>query len=296
MGRPWIVQATVAVGAFAALALGAAQTVPPPRFEVVSIRPSGPNANANGSYHMLGTVDPGEWKATGTFPEVLIEYGYGLKAYAVNRVIGLPHWADTAAGEYDITATIPPHARQAQIPLMVRAMLVDRFKLVAHMETRMMPAGTLSLAPGGPKLKPDVACDRPDLPPLIFRPQAQPQDSAAPECGSRKSLLNPDGGTITATFHGVTMAALADFNSRVSLPVLDQTGLKGSYDFSVTYAYAPISRSMTQSQRHVAGDDYQHGMERAYLKQLGLKLTISDPRRLPVPVVVVTHVEQPTAN
>lgn len=297
MGRLHSTGVLVSVLAFSAICLGAQtlETAPPPqsRFEVVSIRPSGLHANANGSFHILGAVGPGEWRATGSFLPYLINYAYGLKMGTLDRVEGLPRWTQTA--EYDITAIIPPHARQAQIPLMVRAMLANRFKLVAHWGTRPMQAATLTVAPGGPKLKPDPACDSPDLPVTVIalRPSAA-ATARNPSCGAWTRSPGIDG-SVAVKFHGVTMAEMADYAASQTMPVIDHTGLKGAYDFTLTYQTVGFGGVNRDQWPEIDAENLRN-RDDAFLKQLGLKLNLARPTKQPVPVLVVDHVETPTPN
>lgn len=155
--RPWGIVAGFALAMAASLA---AQSNP--RFETVAIRPANPAEMGNGSFHGMGAVDPSRWRVQALTVQPLVATAYNIPWTAYDRVVGLPGWAVKTT--YDIDAVLPPHARRAQIPLMVRAMLVERFKLVAHIEDRPMRAATLRLAKGGAKLTPDPACQRPDLP------------------------------------------------------------------------------------------------------------------------------------
>lgn len=266
---------------------------PPSRFEVVSIRPSGPHANANGSFHMLGALGPGEWRATGMYLPELIGNAYGLKLGTLNRIEGLPTWTQKA--EYDITATIPPHARQAQIPLMVRAMLADRFHLKVHWETRPMPAGTLMLASSGLKIKPVAACDNPNLPVVLIPSRPAPAVAARkPDCGTWANAPGEDG-SIVVTFHGVTMPELANYAASQTVPVLDRTGLRGAYDFTLTYPRVKLRGVSREQSSAIEAQNLRH-REDAFLHQLGLKLNLSHLTKQPVPVLVVDHVNEPTPN
>ncbi len=74
------------------------------------------------------------------------------KAYKVQQYqITGPDWINTE--RLDIVARFAPHSAQDQIPLMLQALLADRFKLTLHRETRELPMYALVVAKNGPKFK-----------------------------------------------------------------------------------------------------------------------------------------------
>lgn len=81
----------------------------------------------------------------------------------------------------------------------------------------------------------------------------------------------------------MSMAQLADDVAYPNLPVMDQTGLKGTFDFSVHFPDVPSTNPQRQE-------------EQAFRAQLGLRLDRTRAARLPVPVVVVDHIEPPAPN
>jgi len=74
------------------------------------------------------------------------------KAYSLQpSQIGGPGWIDE--DRYDISAKIPAGQAPDQVPAMLQQMMVDRFKLAAHHESKEQPVYALLVANGGPKLK-----------------------------------------------------------------------------------------------------------------------------------------------
>jgi uncharacterized protein (TIGR03435 family) len=63
-----------------------------------------------------------------------------------------PEWIFTDPG-YDVAAKIPAGATKAEVRLMLRNLLVDRFHLSVRYETRMLPSYALAVGKGSPKLK-----------------------------------------------------------------------------------------------------------------------------------------------
>ena len=65
-------------------------------------------------------------------------------------MVGGPSWL--TSDRFDIVAKAPDNASPEQMPLMLRALLADRFKLVVHTESRELPIYALVLARGDGKL------------------------------------------------------------------------------------------------------------------------------------------------
>ena len=84
-------------------------------------------------------------RANGT-PKALLRLAYNVKSYQVSG----PEWIDTEV--YAIAATVPAGASQTQANEMLRELLVERFHLAAHRQTRQVPIYVLLLGKGGPKL------------------------------------------------------------------------------------------------------------------------------------------------
>ena len=71
----------------------------------------------------------------------------------------------------------------------------------------------------------------------------------------------------------------------VDRPVLDETGLTGSYDFQLNLAAEPGGNPATGT----SGESVFTAIE----EQLGLKL---ESRKAPIGVLVIDHVERPSEN
>ena len=105
---------------------------------------------------------------------------------------------------YDIVAKAPDNTPKERIPVMLQTLLVDRFKLVLHHETRELPAYALMV--GKTKLK-------------LVEDDTNPKNSAVMS-GDRREMRS------------MNLATLAQFASlTLRTPVLDKTGLSGYYDF-----------------------------------------------------------------
>ena len=104
----------------------------------------------------------------GVSVRTLVQYAYNIKVgdpifgLPMSMISGIPGPMD--GSRFDIEAKmdeetaaelkkLPPEEADAQRRLMVRAMLADRFKLIAHRESKELPMYSLVIAKGGFKLK-----------------------------------------------------------------------------------------------------------------------------------------------
>lgn len=194
-----------------------------------------------------------------------------------NQVLRGPSWLDF--DRFDLNARAPRGTSEDSFRLMLRALLADRFALTVHSDSKVMPAFVLTVAKGGPRMKPakteddnaeSHGCHSPP------QPEGQPNQPAI-----RYNVLS---------CHGIPISELGDdlrnwAGSYITAPVVDQTGLKGSYDFEIKWT--------GRGQLARAGAD-GISMFDAVEKQLGLKL---EARPAPLPVVFVDSVnEKPTPN
>jgi uncharacterized protein (TIGR03435 family) len=186
----------------------------------------------------------------------LLAVAYGMTE---PRVVG-PDWLDN--NRFDIMAKSPEGVPDSELKPMLQALLKERFKLTAHLETRKMPVYYLVVAKGGVKM-------------AVYPAPARRLDTH----GAR-------GGTAAGTG---TAARIADALTRsVGQPVIDKTGLTERYDYRLVYA--PLSPQA----RDAAADFTLPDIFAAVQEQLGLKL---EPGKDDVEVVVVDHVERmPTEN
>jgi uncharacterized protein (TIGR03435 family) len=225
-----------------------------PEFEVVSVKPGDP-ASKGSSWG----APPGRVTARNITLKGLILTAYHLNEYQLESG---PQWMDSA--RFDIDAKLPPGAPSTQVPLMLQAMLADRFKLDFHRETKTLREYALVVAKGGPKLQEAAASD----------PKGQLSQSfthAARKIEGR----------------GVAMSGLVNvLMNPVGAPILDQTGLKGLYNFTLEFA----------PQLETFADDEPEPLPTIFSAvqiQLGLKL---EETKGPVEVLVIRRAEKPTAN
>jgi uncharacterized protein (TIGR03435 family) len=223
-----------------------------------------------------------------------------MAAWTLNSddlIAGLPKSADSL--HFDVLAKVTtnspgsaPQVDETDLRLMLKALLIDRFKMVTHYEDRPITAYTL-LA-NKPKLQKADATNRTSW-----------KESPPQAIGKDPRDQNPViGRMVTCT--NMTMAQFADLLQPIApgyihSPVLDATGIEGAYDF--TFSFSGIG----QLQSAGRGGDSGAGASGipadpngalslfdALNKQLGLKL---ESQKRPVPVLVIDHMEEkPTEN
>jgi uncharacterized protein (TIGR03435 family) len=166
---------------------------------------------------------------------------------------------------YDIAAKAERPVTRDEMLAMLRRLLADRFRLTVRRETREVPIYAVTVAKGGPKLKP----------------------GSAPEMDGGTPLVPAHAGGIEAEtghliFKNESMSEFAWALSRTAATgdrvVIDQTGLKGVYDFELKWV-----------REGAEGPSIFEALQ----EQLGLKL---EPKKAPVELVVIEHVETPTEN
>lgn len=258
-----------APGVYAQAQLPSAKSLP--RFTVVSIKPSPPGERGTG--RSIWRHDPTYWAAQAISAENIISYAFGV---AFPNIVGAPAWAGRT--HFDIQARMPSGTTEAQFRLMLQSLLADRLQLKAHQQLRLMEVAVLTAGPPGPDLHP---ASRNCVPP--------PQLSNA---GFGMVKVAPPNTELAGC--SVSMAAIAHFFTMAAVhPVVDETGLKGLYDVTVTIKNPPGFK----------GENQNEYLRRAFLatkeafqKQLGLNLDFTKLVKRPMPVLVIDHINQPTEN
>ena len=266
----------LSVGSGAALA---DQDSPPSTFDSVSLRQS-----ATGGRGALIRIEPsGRLIMTRVPLRQIIHFAFGVQeSVARFTIVGGPQ--ALLSREFDIIAVSPPVASQTQIPLMVRALLAQRFRLRTSTEDRQVPVYALTAAHVGQvglrlrrsvhNCKAYVAARRagPSL--------ATPQDtSGRPLCTGGYDFAAP--GTVTVRGAGELSDLLGLTQGFLDRLVVDRTKLTGNFEWAVTFSRTPLTP---------ASDAPAPAIFTAFEEQLGLKL---QPTRIPVPVMVIESVETP---
>jgi len=214
-----------------------------PVFDVASVKPSAQTVGPD--YNNRIAYEPNGVRARNATLKRLLAEAYGLQ---LNQIAG-PAWL--GRDEYDLEARSsgPADAR------MLRPLLAERFGVKVHPETREMRVFELTVDKGGPKMKPlDTGMTAQRFADFL----AVQLTIAMPDDPSRPGRA-----------------------TEAPAPVLDKTGLTGTWDFKATI-------------RPEVGSDSFVLWQEALKDQFGLKLV---SRRGPVPVLVVDSAERvPTGN
>jgi uncharacterized protein (TIGR03435 family) len=301
----------IVAAASSALALGA--PIPAPlAFDVASVRPSKPGSAQHANVpldagYVYGSISPDDARSAAggyliTTHQSLwryISFAYKLSGtqelslrfnmFSGAPKSGAPFWVtgsfDAQPEYFDISARAPADTSIDQMRLMMQALLANRFHLVTHYVSANAPVFGLVLAkPGvtGPNLQPHSpsdACAGPavvgDLPPVCSVIAHVPSSTPGQHYGGRAVPLSLLATTIP------TMTGLA----AIPRPVVDQTGLTGLYDFTLTWMYD------TSGDDAIA--DNTANIRHALKIQLGLELK---PSHAPISFLIVDHVERPSEN
>ena len=281
------------VVAGACLVSQAQTTGAPTAFEVASIRPAPPPEPNRGmrirNSGGPGTKDPERYTAENFTLDSLIMNAYDLKPY---RLSG-PDWLEN--DRYNVTAKVPPGTTKEQFRAMLQNLLAERFGLKVHHETREMSVYELQVAKGGSKLQesePEKP-PGPDQPPPAragpFRFGRDAEGFPVLPPGDQPMMIMVAGGKAVKRGWRDTPEQIAEWLSwYAGRAVLDATGLKGKYNYTIRWA---DSRG---SMRPDADADIGPSLFAAVQQQLGLRLEAAKAR---VDVLVVDHAEKtPTEN
>jgi uncharacterized protein (TIGR03435 family) len=114
-------------------------------FEVASIKPA-PAPTGKG-LSVRVSQDKGRITMTNVSLRDVLTRAFKVKVQQLNT----PDWMEST--RFDITAKLPEGANKDQVPEMLQALLMDRFQLTTHKESKVMPVYALIVAKSGPKLK-----------------------------------------------------------------------------------------------------------------------------------------------
>jgi uncharacterized protein (TIGR03435 family) len=196
----------------------------------------------------LGPYGTNRFTARNVPLEFLISIAYGVD---YNRLVAKDDWLDTQL--YDVIAEVDPTVKltREQTQPLLQHLLEKRFHLKTHTEETQVAGYALVAAKGGPK--------------LTHSPEPKPEPHA-------QILSNG------LQARGVTVGFFAGILERpTGKPVVDQTGIAGTFDFNLSYAPENSVDSSLPS------------IFTAVQDQLGLKLL---PQKVPIQRFVIDHVER----
>jgi uncharacterized protein (TIGR03435 family) len=245
-----------------------------PRFEVESVRALPPSTGLPPGFAMnpRRTGDRLTWT---TSLHDLTRYAYNVPAW---RLSGIEPQQSYVA----IAASVDPRATPDDIRLMLRALLIDRFKLVVRTTKEQRSGYTMTVANNGPKL--EMAKADGSVPPM---PAYMGSPRPAPGPFEGFIFTSAEDGCCAITGRRVPLSKLADeLSAQIGAFVIDQTGLTGT-DYYFGFKFQRLD--------HLDADaaDAPSVFE-ALENELGLTLRKTTGQ---VEMFMVTHVEKvPTEN
>jgi uncharacterized protein (TIGR03435 family) len=259
----------------------------------------------------LPTVDPVTVRLSCVTVRLLIRFAYGVYSGAelhdsAPRVVGGPAWIDSDIYSVDAKPETKSTTAVMMGPMM-QALLEDRFQLRVHTEPRDTPVYFLTVAEPNLKLRPakDVDCVPRDLShdsyAWLLRTDPEALRSAPKPCeGFHYGGPVPNGTALDLSAWTMSEFAGLLLPNYAGRPVIDNTGLKGRFDMHLEFDPRPREQKtvlLNGEEVTTLSDDstgsFGITIFTALRKQLGLELT---PGTAPLDVIVVDHVERPSAN
>jgi len=278
-------------------AVGLDKVLPPPppaEFDVVVLNPSKPDAQGQ------GRITGNQVNVTGLPLKFLISFAWNLNPNDDELIANAPkfvsqdHWDILAKAAPEAQAIGPDGKPQLDfdlLPHMIQTMLAERFQMKSHFEDRTIEA--FNLVAVSPKMKKADPLGRTGC-----------KEGPGPD-GKDPRIADPILGRLLYC-QNITMAQLAEMlpnlaGGYVFTPVLDATGLKDAYDFTLSFSTAgqlhsapPPPPSSDPNAPSTADPNGGLSLPDAMAKQLGVKLV---KEKRPSPVLVIDHIEEkPTDN
>jgi uncharacterized protein (TIGR03435 family) len=229
------------------------------KFDVASIKVN--TTGVGGGYPELA-LGGRRFIATNQLMLELILYAYDVSPLQIS---GIP--SAFFQERYDIEATCEQPMTRGQLPQLLRVLLAERFHLSIHRELKEQPVYALVPGKGGPRL------------------HETSHEGAKP--GFRQSGYS-------FTFTNADMSNLVGVLSQLTRrKVVDKTGLRGQYDFTLSYAPNRGGADPEQSNVSPAADSLPDTVFPALREQLGLNL---EAQKSQVEFIVVDRIDRLIPN
>lgn len=228
-----------------------------PAFEVATIKPSSPDAKAR-SYALRSR----HFAVRNATVSDLIQFAYHVRP---RQIEGGPSWIDELKVDIAAEPDMEGLPSEEQDRVMLRKLLADRFQLKVHSIQKTFPVYALTVEISPPKVS-----------------------ASDPSANSHLRILMKPGANedMMVQFVYNTMPDFADLlmNHIKDRQVVDETGLKGVFDFAMS-----VPMNVWQGADE---NDSANAFLRA-IQPLGFKLV---PKKQPVEVLVIDQLEKPSAN
>jgi uncharacterized protein (TIGR03435 family) len=245
-------------------------------FDVATIRlapPPGPNFHVSVS----SPAHSSRFEATNLPMKTLLQIAYGFDA----PIAGAPDWVANTFYDIQARSDEAADARLAKLPEnevrlekrnAIRVLLAERMDLKTHLETRNSAIYNLVIFKGGVKMQPVPTPPSP----ADGEPSPPPPPSNVQTHGSQHGL----------EFVGTSSplrAITAALSAMVEAPVVDKTGLTGTYNYTLQFGREWSARD----------PESWPSIFTAVQEQLGLKL---EAVHEDVPNLIVDTITKPTEN
>ena len=233
------------------LGLGCSAVRAQTSFEVATVKVAAPGSAAQGSWSLPNI---GSFWAKSLPLARLVQLAYGIND---EQIAGKPGWFETDL--FDVNAKPEDGVKLSREELKPRlqTLLRERFHLEAHFETRLQKGYALTVAKEGPRLTETKADKPPGWRAGVYPGRVEGKNWSMPFLAMQ---LGPAAGS----------------------PVVDKTGLTGSFDVALLYA------------ADAEKDPGLPSLFTAIRETLGLQL---EAQKVPVETLVIDHVDRiPTAN
>jgi uncharacterized protein (TIGR03435 family) len=271
----------------------------PTAFEVASVKPSEPGAQAGGIARPVN----GLMRASGVTLRQLVRYAYDIEPLQRRdpESVGGPEWIDR--DRFDIVARGPADLSLPDSRLLMRALLAERFALQTRIETRELPVYFLVTARNDGRLGSGLRRSEVDCTAYSAALAATGRGAIAKQAGPQCGLSSGGAPAVAATL-GITntlprgaqmargtatMAELLTIITRgpdIDRKIFDRSGLTGTFDVDLNWVPA-------RSGAVVAEPADVLTIFTAIEEQLGLTL---QPARAAIDVVVIAGAQRPTPN
>jgi len=233
-----------------------------PKFEVATIKPTDPNFGG-----ILIQFPAGTLALRGFTLKDIIGFAYDMDN---RQILNIPK--EIESQRYDVVgkAEKPLMPANTDVKPMVQSLLAERFQLKFHRETREIPVYVLTVVKGGHKMKPRTEGDGGPPTSMLFQ-----------------------GANLPARNTSIAMLAGGLQKLVLDRPIIDKTGLKGNFDFTLQWRPDGTQFGGRGGTLPAAADPDRVDIFTALQEQLGLKL---DAVRGPGDVMVIDKVEKPSEN
>jgi uncharacterized protein (TIGR03435 family) len=195
-----------------------------PAFEVASVKPAKDPAGVRGGCHGIDSqYAPNEAASAPPLGRCVIRDGrlghivrIAFNLRSMGLIKGGPDWVSTGDSRFNIEAEAedPANATEEQLLQMLQALVIERFNLKFHRESKDLPGYALVVGKNGPKFK-----------------EAKGEGASVSFGPNGK----PGSGPNRVALRRYSMSQLAELLNNFGNPIVDKTGLTGYYDFTLSW-------------------------------------------------------------